>query len=87
MGHPEPFTLEYMAIGNEDCGKKYYTGLFLSFFLTFLDIFYFLLSNQNSNLLQYLRTTNLLSNTSTFNTVYLGFFILLANLSRARVLP
>ncbi|RWW42417.1 hypothetical protein BHE74_00052041 [Ensete ventricosum] len=24
MGHPEPFQLEYVAIGNEDCGKKFY---------------------------------------------------------------
>jgi len=22
MGHPEPFPLQYVAIGNEDCGKK-----------------------------------------------------------------
>ncbi|KAJ4807298.1 Alpha-L-arabinofuranosidase 1 [Rhynchospora pubera] len=27
MGHPEPFTLEYMAIGNEDCGKNNYTDV------------------------------------------------------------
>ncbi|PPD88581.1 hypothetical protein GOBAR_DD14470 [Gossypium barbadense] len=24
MGHPEPFDLKYVAIGNEDCGKKNY---------------------------------------------------------------
>ncbi|KAJ4780281.1 alpha-L-arabinofuranosidase 1 [Rhynchospora pubera] len=32
MGHPEPFTLKYMAIGNEDCGKNYYTGNYLKFY-------------------------------------------------------
>lgn len=26
MGHPEPFQLEYVAVGNEDCGKKNYRG-------------------------------------------------------------
>jgi alpha-L-arabinofuranosidase len=26
MGHPEPFDLKYMAIGNEDCGKQHYEG-------------------------------------------------------------
>lgn len=26
MGHPEPFDLRYVAIGNEDCGKKNYRG-------------------------------------------------------------
>lgn len=26
MGHPEPFDLRYMAIGNEDCGKQHYEG-------------------------------------------------------------
>lgn len=28
MGHPAPFELKYMAIGNEDCGKKNYRGDF-----------------------------------------------------------
>jgi alpha-L-arabinofuranosidase len=28
MGHPEPFPVKYVAIGNEDCGKKYYLGKF-----------------------------------------------------------
>lgn len=28
MGHREPFDLKYVAIGNEDCGKTYYRGLF-----------------------------------------------------------
>ncbi|KAL0383374.1 UNVERIFIED_CONTAM: Alpha-L-arabinofuranosidase 1 [Sesamum calycinum] len=26
MGHPEPFDLRYVAVGNEDCGKKNYLG-------------------------------------------------------------
>lgn len=26
MGHPEPFKLNHVAIGNEDCGKDYYLG-------------------------------------------------------------
>jgi alpha-N-arabinofuranosidase len=26
MGHPEPFPVKYAAIGNEDCGKKFYNG-------------------------------------------------------------
>ena len=26
MGHPEPFELKYVAIGNEDCGKPNYRG-------------------------------------------------------------
>ncbi|KAL2320590.1 hypothetical protein Fmac_029559 [Flemingia macrophylla] len=34
MGHPEPFDLKYVAIGNEDCGKKNYLGM-LSLSLTF----------------------------------------------------
>jgi alpha-L-arabinofuranosidase len=29
MGHPEPFELKYIAIGNEDCGKPYYRGTLL----------------------------------------------------------
>ncbi|GAQ87827.1 alpha-L-arabinofuranosidase [Klebsormidium nitens] len=32
MGHPEPFDLEYMAIGNEDCGKRHYEGNYLRFY-------------------------------------------------------
>ncbi|KAL4607356.1 hypothetical protein ACB092_09G167500 [Castanea dentata] len=31
MGHPEPFDLRYVAIGNEDCGKKNYRGNYLVF--------------------------------------------------------
>ncbi|CAA6654453.1 unnamed protein product [Spirodela intermedia] len=32
MGHPEPFDLRYVAIGNEDCGKKNYLGNYLKFY-------------------------------------------------------
>jgi len=32
MGHPKPWTLNYMAIGNEDCGKPYYVQNYLAFF-------------------------------------------------------
>lgn len=32
MGHPEPFVLKYIAVGNEDCGKPYYRGNYLKFF-------------------------------------------------------
>lgn len=32
MGHPEPFDLRYVAIGNEDCGKKHYRGNYLKFY-------------------------------------------------------
>ncbi|MBA0642853.1 hypothetical protein Goklo_027190, partial [Gossypium klotzschianum] len=32
MGHPEPFDLKYVAIGNEDCGKKNYRGNYLKFY-------------------------------------------------------
>ncbi|THU70377.1 hypothetical protein C4D60_Mb08t24340 [Musa balbisiana] len=32
MGHPEPFQLEYVAIGNEDCGKKFYKGNYMKFY-------------------------------------------------------
>lgn len=27
MGHPEPFDLRYVAIGNEECKKKNYRGM------------------------------------------------------------
>lgn len=35
MGHPEPFDLRYVAVGNEDCGKKNYRGMhvFLIYFI------------------------------------------------------
>jgi len=26
MGHPEPFPLKYVAVGNEDCYKEFYEG-------------------------------------------------------------
>uniref|UniRef100_A0A5B6YMF0 non-reducing end alpha-L-arabinofuranosidase n=1 Tax=Davidia involucrata TaxID=16924 RepID=A0A5B6YMF0_DAVIN len=32
MGHPDPFDLRYVAIGNEDCWKKNYRGNFLKFY-------------------------------------------------------
>uniref|UniRef100_A0A2P2MIZ0 non-reducing end alpha-L-arabinofuranosidase n=1 Tax=Rhizophora mucronata TaxID=61149 RepID=A0A2P2MIZ0_RHIMU len=32
MGHPEPFDLRFVAIGNEDCGKKNYQGNYLKFY-------------------------------------------------------
>lgn len=32
MGHPEPFDLKYVAIGNEDCGKKYYRDNYILFY-------------------------------------------------------
>lgn len=39
MGHPAPFDLKYVAIGNEDCGKKYYRGmLFVSCIAFFFEL-------------------------------------------------
>ncbi|WCJ28656.1 alpha-L-arabinofuranosidase 1 [Euphorbia peplus] len=32
MGHPEPFDLKYVAVGNEDCGKKNYIGNYHKFY-------------------------------------------------------
>ncbi|XP_010558130.1 PREDICTED: alpha-L-arabinofuranosidase 1-like isoform X2 [Tarenaya hassleriana] len=32
MGHPEPFELKYVAVGNEDCGMKNYIGNYLKFY-------------------------------------------------------
>ncbi|CAA2973861.1 alpha-L-arabinofuranosidase 1 [Olea europaea subsp. europaea] len=32
MGHREPFDLKYVAVGNEDCGKKNYVGNYLKFY-------------------------------------------------------
>lgn len=32
MGHPEPFNLKYVAVGNEDCNKKNYQGNYLKFY-------------------------------------------------------
>ncbi|XP_030463731.2 alpha-L-arabinofuranosidase 1-like [Syzygium oleosum] len=31
MGHPEPFDLRYVAVGNQDCWKKNYRGNYLKF--------------------------------------------------------
>ncbi|KAI5317020.1 hypothetical protein L3X38_036727 [Prunus dulcis] len=32
MGHPEPFDLRYVGIGNEDCRRKNYLGNYLKFY-------------------------------------------------------
>jgi alpha-N-arabinofuranosidase len=32
MGHPQPFNLRYVAIGNEDCGKQYYEANYKIFY-------------------------------------------------------
>lgn len=32
MGHPEPFHLHHVAIGNEDCWKPYYRGNYMEFY-------------------------------------------------------
>ncbi|KAH6557944.1 hypothetical protein KP509_1Z085100 [Ceratopteris richardii] len=32
MGHLEPFPLQYLAIGNEDCDKQYYKGNYVKFY-------------------------------------------------------
>ncbi|KAG5552725.1 hypothetical protein RHGRI_010732 [Rhododendron griersonianum] len=32
MGHPEPFDFRYVAVGNEDYGKKNYCGNYLKFY-------------------------------------------------------
>ncbi|KAK2970840.1 hypothetical protein RJ640_016636 [Escallonia rubra] len=32
MGHPEPFKLTHVAVGNEDCGKPNYRGNYLKFY-------------------------------------------------------
>jgi len=39
MGHPEPFHLHHVAIGNEDCWKPYYKGEI--HFFNFASIFLF----------------------------------------------
>lgn len=39
MGHPEPFDLKYVAIGNEDCGKKYYRGNYFKFYNAIRDAY------------------------------------------------
>ncbi|PIN21121.1 Non-reducing end alpha-L-arabinofuranosidase [Handroanthus impetiginosus] len=32
MGHPDPFDLQYVAVGNQDCGKKNYRGTYMKFY-------------------------------------------------------
>ncbi|KZV22493.1 alpha-L-arabinofuranosidase [Dorcoceras hygrometricum] len=32
MGHPEPFDLRYVAVGNEDCDREGYLGSYLKFY-------------------------------------------------------
>ncbi|KAI3901923.1 hypothetical protein MKW92_011270 [Papaver armeniacum] len=32
MGHPAPFNLKYVAIGNEDCPKEHYLGNYLKYY-------------------------------------------------------
>ncbi|XP_044506764.1 alpha-L-arabinofuranosidase 1-like [Mangifera indica] len=32
LGHPEPFDLRYVAIGNEDCGKPFFRGNYIKFY-------------------------------------------------------
>ncbi|KAL5994837.1 aspartate-semialdehyde dehydrogenase-like protein [Asimina triloba] len=39
MGHPEPFKLSYVAVGNEDCGKKNYKGNYLKFYYAITDAY------------------------------------------------
>lgn len=39
MGHPEPFELHYVAIGNEDCGKRNYRGNYLKFYYAIRDAY------------------------------------------------
>ncbi|XP_019245489.1 PREDICTED: alpha-L-arabinofuranosidase 1-like isoform X1 [Nicotiana attenuata] len=39
MGHPEPFDLKYVAIGNEDCGKSKYRGNYLKFYSAIKDAY------------------------------------------------
>ncbi|RWR74831.1 Alpha-L-arabinofuranosidase 1 [Cinnamomum micranthum f. kanehirae] len=39
MGHPEPFSLSHIAIGNEDCGKIYYRGNYLKFYYAIKDAY------------------------------------------------
>lgn len=35
MGHPAPFSINIVAIGNEDCGKDYYATNYLAFYNAF----------------------------------------------------
>lgn len=29
LGHAEPFDLQYVAVGNQDCGNKNYRGMYV----------------------------------------------------------
>lgn len=33
MGHPEPFDLRYLAIGNQDCWMKNYHGIYIYIYI------------------------------------------------------
>lgn len=46
-GHPEPFDLRYVAVGNEDCGKKNYRGLHSALFILFYFEIHICLCNKN----------------------------------------
>ncbi|KAI8560185.1 hypothetical protein RHMOL_Rhmol04G0236500 [Rhododendron molle] len=52
MGHPEPFDLRYVAVGNEDCGKKNYRGSYCTYSIEITSGFMMLLDMpiQTSNL-------------------------------------
>jgi len=39
MGHPEPFDLRIVAIGNEECGMPKYQGMLSLFDFFFVNIF------------------------------------------------
>ncbi|XP_048137552.1 alpha-L-arabinofuranosidase 1-like isoform X2 [Rhodamnia argentea] len=39
MGHPEPFDLRYVAVGNQDCWKKNYQGNYLKFYDSIKDAY------------------------------------------------
>jgi len=39
MGHPDPFDLRIVAIGNEECAMSKYRGIYISAFL-FLSLIY-----------------------------------------------
>jgi len=39
MGHPKPFDLKYVGVGNEDCDKKNYQGMLSLSFLFLFSLF------------------------------------------------
>ncbi|CAL9046192.1 alpha-L-arabinofuranosidase 1-like isoform X1 [Musa acuminata AAA Group] len=39
MGHPEPFQLYYVALGNQDCSKRNYKGNYLKFYSAIKDAY------------------------------------------------